>query len=532
MRMMAASGLNTIRVRVYFDYPPPAVPDCRMCWVLVDLNKCRVVADLASIIKEKFDFSRRTILNLFIEDCYLPPTESVYVVRDNDSIRVKVEGVPQVNGFESSRNSDSLPCKAKKRDREADEEAAENSVKKRKKRKEESPEVESQPAEKKTKKKRKKEKQGIPVKQITPAKVPTLSKTKQETTAKKPSAPSTSAQSKAAKQSTSSSGTSDSSEEEPPKKPSAVSAPSRPAAGGLVKAVVPPPAAAAAAASSSDSSSDSSPSPTPPPKRTVPTTGASSAPSAPPVVKKAQEKPKSSSSDSDSSSEAELVIKRPGLGQRVGLGVATNSIQPGGVAGRGRENVRGGGRGSSPGRGMGRGIGRGDGRPPWRGSSPRGGPRGGHSWGRGSMANRNFHYSDQNGLQQHLNDTLTNKTVVLQNPPESIPKRDYAAMPLLAAPPQVGQKIAFKLLELTENYTPEVSDYKEGKIVSFNPSTNQIELELLTSKPAPVEPGKFDLVYQTPDGSEIVEYAVSRGSQLTERWESLLEPRLIVESVG
>ncbi|KAG7459543.1 hypothetical protein MATL_G00211720 [Megalops atlanticus] len=527
MRMMAASGLNTIRVRVYFDYPPPAVPDCRMCWVLVDLNKCRVVADLASIIKEKFDFSRRTILNLFIEDCYLPPTESVYVVRDNDSIRVKVEGVPQVNGFESSRNSDSLPCQAKKRDREADEEAAENSVKKRKKSKAESQEVESQPPEKKNKKKRKKEKQGIPVKQIAPPKGPTPSKSKQDLTAKKPSAPSTSAQSKAAKQSRSSSDTSDSSEEEPPKKPSAVSAPSKPGAGGLVKAAVPPPAAAAAA-SSSDSSSDS-PSPAPPPKRTVPTTPA---PSAPSVGKKAQEKPESSSSDSDSSSEAELVIKRPGLGLRVGLGVAANSIQPGGVAGRGGENVRGGGRGSSPGRGMGRGIGRGDGRPPWRGGSPRGGQRGGHCWGRGSMANRSFHYSDQNGLQQRLNDTLTNKTVVLQNPPESVPKRDYAAMPLLAAPPQVGQKIAFKLLELTENYTPEVSDYKEGKIVSFNPSTNQIELELLTSKPVPIEPGKFDLVYQTPDGSEIVEYAVSRGSQLTERWESLLEPRLIVESVG
>lgn len=29
---------------------------------------------------------------------------------------------------------------------------------------------------------------------------------------------------------------------------------------------------------------------------------------------------------------------------------------------------------------------------------------------------------------------------------------------------------------------------------------------------APVEPGKFDLVYQNADGSERVEYAVSRGA--------------------
>ncbi|KAI4880469.1 hypothetical protein NFI96_002098 [Prochilodus magdalenae] len=121
---------------------------------------------------------------------------------------------------------------------------------------------------------------------------------------------------------------------------------------------------------------------------------------------------------------------------------------------------------------------------------------------------------------------------LLQNPPEPKPTRDYDALPLLAAPPAAGQKIAFKLLELTENYTPEVSDYKEGKIIGFNHATNMIELELLTQSQARAEPGKFDLVYQNPDGSERVEYAVTVGSQLTERWDSLLEPRLIVENTS
>lgn len=32
--------------------------------------------------------------------------------------------------------------------------------------------------------------------------------------------------------------------------------------------------------------------------------------------------------------------------------------------------------------------------------------------------------------------------------------------------------------------------------------------------PAPVEPGKFDLVYQNADGTERVEYAVSRDSRV------------------
>nr|XP_019959220.1 PREDICTED: coilin-like [Paralichthys olivaceus] len=85
-----------------------------------------------------------------------------------------------------------------------------------------------------------------------------------------------------------------------------------------------------------------------------------------------------------------------------------------------------------------------------------------------------------------------------------------------------------QLLELGENYTPEISEYKEGKIVSFDLTTKQIELELLHASQAPVEPGKFDLVYQNADGSESVEYAVSRGAWVTERWDSLLEPRLII----
>ena len=84
---MAADSINSIRLRLYFDYPPPAASDCRMCWLLVDLNKCRVVADLESIIRDKFDISRKSILNLFIDNCYLPHTESIYVVRDNDAIR-------------------------------------------------------------------------------------------------------------------------------------------------------------------------------------------------------------------------------------------------------------------------------------------------------------------------------------------------------------------------------------------------------------------------------------------------------------
>lgn len=38
---------------------------------------------------------------------------------------------------------------------------------------------------------------------------------------------------------------------------------------------------------------------------------------------------------------------------------------------------------------------------------------------------------------------------------------------------------------------------------------------ICASPSAQVEPGKFDLVYQNPDGSERVEYAVSRDSRVS-----------------
>ncbi|CAH2291843.1 coilin [Pelobates cultripes] len=180
---------------------------------------------------------------------------------------------------------------------------------------------------------------------------------------------------------------------------------------------------------------------------------------------------------------------------------------------------------------IGRGLGRGRGDFPWRGHGGRGfRMRGVHgNPGRG-RDNENFFksYDKETLKQQQLNEPVTNRSFVIQNPPD-IPKRDYNTLPLLAAPPQTGTRIAFKLLELTENYTPEVSDYKEGKLLNYNPLTQELEVEILSRQTREKEPGKFDLVYQTEDGTDIVEYAVTQESKITEKWSSLIEPRLIVE---
>uniref|UniRef100_A0A671UGG8 Coilin p80 n=1 Tax=Sparus aurata TaxID=8175 RepID=A0A671UGG8_SPAAU len=177
---------------------------------------------------------------------------------------------------------------------------------------------------------------------------------------------------------------------------------------------------------------------------------------------------------SSSEEEIELVIRRP--------------IQPLGHGVGGQLSLRGLGRGKNWHGGPGeRGRGRG-----------RGGVRG---------HNGSFEISyNESKEPSYQTDSLTNMSVVLQ----VAPKKNYSCMPLLAAPPQVGQTIAFKLLELTENYTPEVSDYKVSAVnhaVVINKNISH----------TPVEPGKFDLVYQNPDGSERVEYAVSRDSRVCPR---------------
>ncbi|KAF1486180.1 Coilin, partial [Eudyptula minor novaehollandiae] len=168
----------------------------------------------------------------------------------------------------------------------------------------------------------------------------------------------------------------------------------------------------------------------------------------------------------------------------------------------------------------GRGRGRGTGEDNfWRGPRGRGfrGMMRGQGRGRGANPGFFYNYSSEGQKQRQLNEAATNTSVLVQNPVE-VPKRDYSVLPLLASPPQVGERIAFKRLELTENYSPEVSDYKV------------LLMELFVCFKVAKEPGKFDLVYQSADGAELIEYAVPQDTKITESWDALIEPRLIVES--
>ncbi|NWT78636.1 COIL protein, partial [Lanius ludovicianus] len=172
----------------------------------------------------------------------------------------------------------------------------------------------------------------------------------------------------------------------------------------------------------------------------------------------------------------------------------------------------------------------------WRGPRGRGfrGMMRGQGHGRGANPGFFYNYSSEGQKQRQLNEAVTNTSVLVQNPVE-IPKRDYSVLPLLAAPPQVGERIAFKRLELSENYSPEVSDYKtpnSKKNPKINPKTKVILISFcveLFGFSVAKEPGKFDLVYQSADGAELIEYAVPQDTKITESWDALIEPRLIVE---
>ncbi|KAI4880468.1 hypothetical protein NFI96_002097 [Prochilodus magdalenae] len=411
------AGSSAVRLRLRFDYPPPAGPQCRMSWILLDLNRCRVIADLCSEIRERFGYSRRAELDLFIDECYLPPPESIYLVRDNDSIRVKVSShcviSAQTTGKKRSREDEELPM-----------ELDDGVVGPKKSRSEESQgNGFNQPEETKKKKKKKKKKKvenRAAVEPAAPAKEPVTSKTLSEKTIKKAAGPSVSANGKpsaASKKQLETSDSSDSSPQKPPPpkpKPKAKQtaparakestssecsssseddAPSKPGKPNVtVKPSTPKPPSTSSKPSaekpatqpSSDSSLDSSSSPAPPAKKVPPPpavqNGPASVPSTP-VVRKNENKPESS--DSDSGSEIELVIKTPNP-QILGMT----------LRGGGRVRGRGGGRGGRV--------------------RDHVGGRGGFGRAKGTPWKQNFDYSYDSWEQQKQDDLQTNRSFVIE----------------------------------------------------------------------------------------------------------------------
>ncbi|XP_032018709.1 coilin [Hylobates moloch] len=566
---MAAS--ETVRLRLQFDYPPPATPHCTAFWLLVDLNRCRVVTDLISLIRQRFGFSSGALLGLYLEGGLLPPAESARLVRDNDCLRVKLEerGVAE-NSVVISNGDTNLPLrKAKKRafQLEEDEETepdykyskkhwksqennnnnekvldlepkavTDQTVSKKNKRKNKATcgTVGDDNEETKRKSPKKKEKCEYKKKAKNP-KSPKIQAVKdwanQRCSSPKGSARNSLVKAKrkgsvsvCSKESPSSSSESESCDESISDGPSKVTLEARNSSEKL------PTELSKEEPSTKNTTAD----------KLAIKLGFSLTPS-----KGKTSGTTSSSSDSSSESDDQCVmsssIPECAAGFLKTLGFFAGRGRPGpglssqtaGAAGWRRSGSNGGGQapGPSPSVSLPASLGRGWGREEslfsWKGARGRG--MRGRGRGRGHPVSCVVNRSTDNQRQQQLNDVVTNSSTIIQNPVET-PKKDYSLLPLLAAAPQVGEKIAFKLLELTSSYSPDVSDYKEGKILSHNPETQQVDIEILSSLPALREPGKFDLVYHNENGAEVVEYAVTQESKITVFWRELIDPRLIIES--
>ncbi|KAL9956288.1 hypothetical protein ACROYT_G037748 [Oculina patagonica] len=108
-------------------------------------------------------------------------------------------------------------------------------------------------------------------------------------------------------------------------------------------------------------------------------------------------------------------------------------------------------------------------------------------------------------------------------------KRDYSACTPLHGPPRSNDKIAYKVLELSASYTPEVSNYKEGTVLNFDPSSGAIKIELTKESMKKSQgdgnvTGKFELVY---DESEENAENEEEDSEVVVLWSSMIEPVLI-----
>uniref|UniRef100_A0A8B9D3P2 Coilin n=1 Tax=Anser cygnoides TaxID=8845 RepID=A0A8B9D3P2_ANSCY len=555
--MAAPGGSGPLRLRLLFDHPPPGSPGCALCWLLLEPGQARLVTDLVSIIRHRFGFSRRARLSLFLEGALLPPTESARLVRDNDALRyVKLEGVlADGDGEEADDDFFYTPNKGRKRHKRKQKEEGlsrneDDRHKKEKKKNKHNPEYSSCREEtcldildsqkKRKKRKRKEEVSGSRLtegKEESPTdrskKLKKAEREKQLATKTKDGKHTKVAAAKVALEqendsfslnsgknntkklttesrkkrvgtsdSSSTSSDSDSSElnikqNKSSHKPAVATLPrdkSQAATNSEVKTAISNKAtvkskaenstktAVSKTAKKSQSSSEDSDSSTED-EKVAPaqdsTTKEKSLPNNVAAVKASTTsapKAKTSSSESDSSDSETLVIKKPTANAGMSNSIVRNSTKllPTSI----QEPV------ASPGRGRGRGTGEDN---FWRGPRGRGfrGMMRGRGRGRGENPGFFYNYSSEGQKQRQINEAVTNTSFLVQNAVE-VPKRDYSVLPLLAAPPQVGERIAFK-------------------------------------------PGKFDLVYQSADGAELIEYAVPHDTKITESWDALIEPRLIVE---
>jgi len=114
-----------------------------------------------------------------------------------------------------------------------------------------------------------------------------------------------------------------------------------------------------------------------------------------------------------------------------------------------------------------------------------------------------------------INDAYYNKSILFQRRDEathfleSRPISNEKTMNDIHGMPSKGDIIAFKLLEMSANYTPVVSDYKTGEVIETFTNNDSLKIKMHSplSKINNTEMGKFDLpdfTYETDTESEYI----------------------------
>ncbi|XP_057572171.1 coilin isoform X2 [Hippopotamus amphibius kiboko] len=477
---MAAS--ETVRLRLQFDYPPPATPHCTSFWLLIDLNRCRVVTDLISLIRQRFGFSSGAPLGLYLEGGLLPPAESARLVRDNDCLRVKLEERGVAESPVTVSNGDStrlLPRKGKKRafklEEDEETELDYKNSKKHWKRHENNSEktldlepkaVTNQSVSKKNKRKNKatcvvdiddgeterkspKKKEKREYKKQ--AKTPKCSKAQsvREWTIQKCSPPKGPPARSSLVKAKRKGGTGVHAEDSPDSSSESESY-HESTSDGLSNVILE--VRHSSEKISTEVSKEGSSVKTTTANKVAAKTGFTSNP-----IQDKTSRTSSSSSDSNSESDDQCVMSKSipecaadffkTVGLFAGKGCPGPSSQVPNAAGWKQSDSNGGRQALGPPpnvtlpTSLGRGWGRGEDLLSWKGARGRGLRGRGRGRGRAvpCVLNRSADYQKQ----QQLNEMVTNSSTIIQNPIETH-KKDYSLLPLLAAAPQVGEKIAFK----------------------------------------------------------------------------------------
>ena len=103
----------------------------------------------------------------------------------------------------------------------------------------------------------------------------------------------------------------------------------------------------------------------------------------------------------------------------------------------------------------------------------------------------------------------------------------YSDMPVLKSLPDIGDRIAFKVLEISDDYTPTLSGYKVGTVYEIFSKQNMLKVELDPQfiKGNKQKEGKFEL----PDSELDESYDNSQGTQKSFQWTELYEPKKVIQ---